>query len=350
MVRRMTDHLSMTANDVEALPEPQAREVLDAWVKAKRPELATALAGSASKPHAKLAKKALYQLQSVGVAVEPSRPAPAESDEAPRAPKNEFSGVLSEQLGTGERAVFFAVPMRGGGLELFQGLVSDEFGIVQFASTVSNRGVYRRRLEELRRDPESRVMLVPFERLRLELGRAMTLNERTKTAYGEEIEQALTRIGVTPLDPDFPVPAPGADDASADEAAKALHALPEIAQWLPSEAHLQALAQRVDAVRSSALALSPEQQEVKALEEARALAAEAFTPALRQLYGRRLWYAGELFEANARPEHAALARAEGSRLFHGAGPSRFAELLFEKVLATLPRPAAAPAGAMPLPR
>lgn len=342
----MTDLLAMTATEVEALPEPRAREVLDAWVKAKKPELATALAGSSSKVHARLAKKALYQLSSSGVGVEaPKAAAPARAPS--EAPKNEFQGVLSEQLGTGERAVFFAVPVRGGGLELFQGLVSDEFGIVQFASTMSNRNVYRRRIEELRGDPDSRVMLVPFERIKLELGRAMTLNQRTKTDYGEDIEQALTRIGIAPLDPDVPVPPPEPGDAAADGAG-ALHGLREIAQWIPSEAQLQALGQRVHALK--ALGLDAATQHEKELAEARSLAAEAFTPAVRQLYGRRLWYAGELFEALERPEHAALARAEARRLFHGDGPGRFGELLFEKVLATLPRASAAPMGAMPLPR
>lgn len=344
----MTDLLSMTATEVEALPEPKAREVLDAWVKAKQPGLATALAGSASKAHAKLAKKALYQLQSLGVGVEAPRPATAPAPAAPTAPKNEFQGVLSEQLGTGERAVFFAVPVRGGGLELFQGLVSDEFGIVQFNSTISNRNVYRRRLEELRRDPDSRVMLVPFERIQAELGRAMTLNQRTKTDYGEEIEQALTRIGINPLDPDVPVPAPEPGDAAVDGAA-ALHALREIAQWLPSEAQLLALGQRVDALK--ALPLDAAKREEKERAEARALAAEAFTPPVRQLYGRRLWYAAELFEALGRADDARLARAEARKLFHGDGPGRFGEQLFEKVLATLPRDAAVPRlGAMPGPR
>lgn len=342
----MTDLLAMTATEVEALPEPKAREVLDAWVKAKKPELATALAGSSSKLHAKLAKKALYQLQSSGVGVEAPR-APTPPVEAREAPRNEFVGALSEQLGTGERAVFFAVPVRGGGLELFQAMVNDEFGLVQFASTMSNRNVYRKRIEELRRDGDSRVMLVPFERIKLELGRAMTLNQRTKTDYGEDIEQALTRLGVTPLDPDVAVPPPEPGDA-ATEGAGPLHGLREIAQWLPSEAQLQALAQRVDALK--ALGLDAAKQQEKELAEARALAAETFTPTVRQLYGRRLWYTGELFEALARPEHAALARAEARKLFHGDGPGRFGELLFEKVLATLPRASAAPLGAMPMPR
>ena len=77
----------MTAQQVEGLPEAKAQEVLDAWVKAKNPELPQALSGSASKAHAKLAKKALYRLQSSGGAV-PEAPKPAAPVKIATEPKN----------------------------------------------------------------------------------------------------------------------------------------------------------------------------------------------------------------------------------------------------------------------
>ena len=104
----------MTAQQVEALPEKEAGQVLDAWVKAKRSELPAALRESTSKAHARLAKKALYQLQSSGVTVaEPPKPA-APSVEVKES--NDFPAVLSHQISSGERAFFFAVPFRGGEL------------------------------------------------------------------------------------------------------------------------------------------------------------------------------------------------------------------------------------------
>lgn len=326
----MTDFLSMTAAQVEGLPEAQAQEVLEAWVKAKKPELAQALAHSPSKVHAKLAKKALYRLQSSGVAI--VNEAPREAAPVIELPRNEFPGVLSMQLGTGERAFLFGVPLRAGGLEVFQGIVSDEFGLAQFGSERSNRNLYRKRMEQLRSDPSARVMLVPMERMQLELGRAITLNERSKTPYGGEIEQALNRVGVRKQDPDFPIPPLEPGDAEGRESGAALHQLFEIEQWLPSEKDLAVLSARVDAIRNGPLPLSDEQKEEKVKAIARELAGEVFTPELRLLYARRLWYTAEVVEFQGRTAEAAQARAEARRLVHETAPSRFAEQLFEKAL------------------
>lgn len=331
----MTDFLSMTAQQVEGLPEAKAQEVLEAWVKAKKAELPQALTQSASKAHAKLAKKALYRLQSSGVKVE-APAAPKASAPAADAPKNEFPGVLSMQLGSGERAFFFAVPIAGGGLEAFQGIVHDEFGIAQFGSSRTNRNTYRKRMAELESDPSARVMLVPYERIQLELGRAMTMNERTKTDYGADIAQTLSRIGVTPQDPDVVIPPLEATDAAGRDDGASLHELFELSQWMPSEKDLEVLTLRVDAIRKGPLPLSDEQKDAKCQAIARELSAEIFTPAVRQLYARRLWYTAEVVEAQQRASEAARVRAEARRLAHAPEPSTFAEQLFVKVLATLP--------------
>ncbi len=327
----MTDFLSMTAQQVEGLPEAQAQEVLEAWVKAKKPELPQALAGSASKPHVKLAKKALYRLQSSGVAVETARPS-APPSTAPEPPKNEFPAVLSMQLGTGERAFLFAIPVKGGGIEVFQGIVSDEFGIAQLGSERANRNRYRKRIDELKSGGTERVMLVPIERLKLELGRAITLNERSKTAYGAEVEQALSRIGVSKEDPDFPIEPLQPGDAEGRENGAAMHELFEVGQWLPSEKDLTVLTARVDAIRKGPLPLSDEQKETRVKALTRELAHEVFTPPVRLLYARRLMYTAEVIEAQQRPAEAAFCRAEARRLAHETAPSRFAEQLFEKAL------------------
>ncbi|MDP2270807.1 MAG: hypothetical protein Q8K32_08730 [Archangium sp.] len=328
----MTDFLSMTVQQVEGLPETKAQEVLEAWVKAKKAELPQALAQSASKAHVKLAKKALYRLQSSGVEVVTESP----KGSAPiidLTPKNEFPAVLSMQLGTGERAFLFAVPIRGGGgLEVFQGIVSDEFGLAQFGSERANRALYRKRMEQLKTELTTRAMLVPMERLQLELGRAITLNERTKTPYGGEIEQALNSIGVSKKDPDFPIPAMEPGDSENREGGAALHAFPEVEQWLPSEKDLVTLSARVEAIRNGPLPLRDEQKDEKVKKLAHELAAEVFTPELRMLYARRLWYSAEVIEFQKRDADAALARAEARRLAHETTASRFLEQLFVKAL------------------
>lgn len=326
----MTDFLSMTAQQVEGLPEAKAQEVLEAWVKAKKPELPQALAQSSSKAHVKLARKALYRLQSSGVEIVSEAPQGAPIDLTP--PKNEFEGVLSMQLGTGERAFLCVVPIRSGGLEVFNGIVSDEFGLAQLGADRSNRNLYRKKLDQLKNDPSSHVMLVPIERIKLELGRAMTLNERSKTPLTADIEQSLSRLGVTPEDPDFPIPPPEPSDVDDRESGAAIHQLFELEQWLPSEKDLRALTAQVDAIRTGPLPLSDEQKEEKIHKLARELAAEVFTAPQRLLYARRLWYTAEVIDFFKRPADAAKVRAEARRLAHETVASRFAERLFEKAL------------------
>lgn len=331
----MTDFLSMTAQQVEALPEAKAQEVLEAWVKAKKPELPQALAKSASKPHVKLAKKAIYRLQSSGVEVVSDEPKAAPVAVEPK--KNEFPAVLSMQLGTGERAFLFGVPLRGGGLEVFHGVVHDEFGLAQLGSDRANRNLYRKRMEALRSDLSSRVMLVPIERLELELGRAITLNERSKTPLGPDVAQQLSRLGITPVDPDVVIPPLEPGDAEHREQGAALHDLFEVGQWLPSEKDLVTLSARADAIRTGPLPLDDEQKDQKVRQLARELASEVFTPEVRLIYARRLWYTAEVIDFHERPAEAAQCRAEARRLAHEPTPSRFAEQLFEKAI-----PAAGP--------
>lgn len=337
----------MTREQVEALPENKAAEVLEAWVKAKRADLPQALTQSTSKPHAKLAKKALYRLQSAGVEV--AAPA-AEGPGLVLTDKPiEFEGVLSMQLGSGERAFLGAIPVRGGGIEVFQGIVHDELGLAQLGSERSNRSSWRKHVATLQADQTTRTMIVPFARLQLELGRALFITRRDKVDLDTEIEQALQRLDVAPVETDLAVPPLEATDEAGAADGATLHDFFEFTQWMPSEKDLVTLGQRVDALK--ALPLSDEQRKEKSEKMAREIAAETFTPAVRSLYARRLIYAAEVIESAGRADDARRVLAEARRLAHGSAPSTFAERLFIKVLSNLPKSAAAQLGLkMPTPK
>lgn len=323
----------MTREQVEAMPEAKAAEVLDAWVKAKKSELPQALALSNSKVHARLAKKAVYRLQSAGVSVEVKTATSGPVVVADPLP--EFEGVLSMQLGSGERAFLAAVAVRGGGVEVFQGIVHDELGLAQLGSERSNRATWRKHLETLRNDQTTRTMIVPLARLQLELGRALFITRRDKIDLDTQIEQGLERLGVKPVDPAYPIPALEAgDEASAADGA-GLNALFEVSQWLPSEKDLATLAERVEALK--ALPLDETKRQEKRVKLAKELAAEVFTPAVRTIYARRLWYTAELVEHLGRTDEANKCRAEARRLAHTTATSTFAEGLFEKALSNLPK-------------
>lgn len=329
----MSDFLSMTAAQVEALPEAKATEVLAAWVKAKQTALPEALVQSKSKPHAKLAKKALYQLKSGGAAVADVKPATDDVSPLPSKDDDAMLGTMSPVLGTGDRALFFARPLRNaGGIEIYQAIISDEFGIAQFDRAQTNRATYRKRIKELRAQTDMSLVYVPLERIIEELGRAMTLNDRSRTNIPAEMADGLTRLGVVPLDPDWKVPALEAGDAKAIADSAKLHDEPEIKQWMPPEKDLTAMADHAAEVKDDAA-----KQQAKAAE----LATAFFTPAIRQLYGRRVWSMAELFDASSRAEAAGLARATARHVFHTTDASPFATQLFVKAfeLASKPNPA-----------
>lgn len=319
----------MTAAQVEALPEKDAQAVLEAWVKAKKPELPLTLRESASKAHARLAKKALYQLQSSGVTVEaPKREAPPAAEET----GNPFQAVLSSQLGTGERVMFFATPNRTGGAVVYQAIVHDELGLAQFGSEETTRQKFRRRLAEIQNSEAQPVMLVSFDRARQELARALWLSEKNQTEITTEISQALQRLKITPEDANFEIPPLEAGDAAAREDGAKLHDEKEISEWYPSESDLIALSAK--SLTAELGAGDAAEKKAKKESLARAMADEKFTAEVRTLYARRLWYQGEYFEARGRAEAAARARGEARRLMHSTEPSRFAQQLYVKAIGT----------------
>lgn len=325
----------MSAKDAAALPANELAEVLRAWVKAGKAELPQALAASGDKAVARAAKKALYQLKSSGVAVPEAAPAKAEAAlpaAEPAAAVDEVaSGILSHVLGTGERALFFARPKAGGGLELFQCILHDELGIQQLDRAESNRSAFRKRLKEVRTHKEP-VLIVDLERVKRELGRAWQRNVEAHVPLPRDAEVALRRLEVQPVEGQEPLPPPEPGDEALAARGAQLFEEDELAQWLPPEASIRVLAQRVQEVEASPLTLSPAQKKQQLDAKVEATAKEFLTPAMRALYARRLWSTAEIFEATGRAEPARLCRATARSLAAGTAESPFVHRFFARVI------------------
>ena len=332
-----SEALKMTAEQAAKLPAAELAEVLKAWVKAGKAELPAALAAAGDKAVKAAAKKALYQLKSSGVAVPEAAPAKSAAvatvaaAEEPKGSDEVSSGILSHVLGTGERALFFARPRSGGGLDLYQCIIHDELGVLQFDKAESNRSAFRKRLKEVRANNEP-VLIVDQARVKLELGRAWHQNVESHGPLPEGAVVALRRLEVVPVAAQEALPAaePG-DEALATRAAQ-LFEQDEIAQWLPPEASIKLLAQRVEEVNASPLALSGPQKQQQLDAKIELTASEFLTPATRALYGHRLWKTAEIFAATGRDEAAQLARATARALASGKGPSAFVHRFFGRVV------------------
>jgi hypothetical protein len=323
------------AGAVESLPEPLALAVLEASVKRRAPALAEGLANSSKKELAKAAKKALYRLRSSGVAVaEPAKVEPAREPSKPEAEEDEFKSVVSAVTGTGDRALIAIRPLKGHGLETAQAVINDEHGVTHLVRNEVSRSTWRRQLKELRTGSAPASVEIPLREAARMLAHAAWLNLQSRTAYPAGTEETLRHLGVT-AGPHLPeVPAPESGDPRLIVEGHRLHEQPEIAAWLPPEAELRVLQQKLLEVVQSPIQLTEAQQQNQLVEAFRSAAQTFFTPPMKRLYGLRLWAMAEFFELSGRAEAAMLAKAEARWLVHDAPGvfSRFAEGLFEKVL------------------
>lgn len=319
--------------EVESLPEPLAVAVLDASVRARDPRLAEALSLSARKAVAKAAKKSLYQLRSLGLAFpERSEPSPAAPPIA--APTEELPSLLSSVSGEGEQALLIPRPLRGGGMELVQIILSDEKGITEVITSDVGRSAYRKQLREIRAGRGAPAVEIQREEAKRILSGAAALNVASGNSYPAGSEEALRHLSVAPQSEESAIPAPEAEDERLVLQGSQLHAEPEMQPWLPPEPQMRILAARMDQVTHSPLELSEAQRSQQILGLFHTAAREFFTPPMQKLYAGRLWRMASFFERTKRDRQAQIARAEARRLFHGAVEpfSRFAEFLFEKVL------------------
>jgi hypothetical protein len=325
------DAAAAPAAAVEALPTPLAEAILEGAVLAGNVTLPEALSRSSTKPLAKAAKKALYRLRSKGVAVPEAAPPPA--PEPPRAPEPEAWSCLVTGVTTeGKRGLIMGRPLRGGGIETAQVVFSDELGVLELTLTEATRSSYRRRIKEAT-EPGYAVEL-PREEAAALLAEAVALNLRSRTPFPPDLEPTLRHHGVQPATAEPTVPPPEPEDVKGVLEGHTLHETIEIAAWLPPDAEVRKVLQKVEEIAASPLALSGAQRQEQVVQSVRSMARAFFNLEKRKLYGLRLWRMASYFERSGRQQAAQVARAEARRLFHGPEEpfSRFAEFLFEKLL------------------
>lgn len=323
--------------DAGALPAELAIAVLEASVAMRRAGPAEQLSASSDREVAKAARRALYRLRSAGVAIAEPQKAAEPPPTATATPAESLSGFASLPDGTGQRALLLAQPVRGG-VEVVEALVSDELGLLSLSRAEMGRSAWRKLGK---RAEVERLLPLSIEEGRALLAEAVRCNLETRTPFPADSDVALRHLGLEAAAAELPpLPQPEEGDAVLAVESGALHREPELAAWLPPEAELKRLALRVDELRTSPLALSPEQQGEALRERVRTQAEEFFDPSHRHLYARRLWAVAPALERRGAEHVARVARATARRLFH-ASPELlppFAEQLFTKVLALMARP------------
>jgi hypothetical protein len=320
-----------------ALSSPLALAVLEAAVWARSAAVAQGLAASSNREVAKAARRALYRLRSAGVVVAEKEPSPRRPGPAAPGVAESLPAFVTLPDGAGHRGLLVGQPVRGG-VELVEVELSDELGLLGLTRAEMSRGGWRKFV----RSPEvEQLWTLTFEEARSLLAEAVRCNLATRTPFPPESDLVLRHLGVEAAqEGPPPLPAPEEGDAALAVESGDLHSEPEIASWLPPEMELKRLALRLDELRTSPLALTPEQQTVALRERVRAQAEEFFDEGRLRLYGRRLWWVAPALEKRGATHAAEVARATARRMFHRAPGlfAPFAEQLFAKVLALLARP------------
>jgi len=331
------------AESAETLPPLLLSGLLEALVLERRTGPIEAMASSPHKATAKAARRAQYRLRSAGVATRSPSPVPAVAPPEAEAPA-ELPSLLSPPDGSGESVLIVAQGVKGG-LLLHEVVLSDEAGLVGYQALSGSRHAWRRSLRDARAEPLREISLDEARGL---LAFALARNTATNAGLPKGADAMLQRLSVQPATtPPPPLPVPEDADAALALRGAELHDEPELRSWLPPEDELQRLAQAVEELRTSPLALSPQQRAEQMQERVRAMAVAFFTPERAALYARRLWLTADVFERTGRPRAAQLARAEARRLFHQAPGvfSGFAEALYGKLLRHVSPVGAGEAGA-----
>jgi hypothetical protein len=227
-------------------------------------------------------------------------------------------------------------PLRGGGLDYFQVIYSDEAGITNAARADISRAMFRRQLKDLLAMKPPAAITLSREEAREQLSRAARWSLDAGNALSAEAQEILRAfaVDVTKASADVPIPPPEPDDERTATRGHSLHDLPELYSWLPSESVLATLAGELDQITKSPLHLNESQRNEQMGHRFAIAARTHFTPEVKRRYGLRLWEMATYLVQTGRPEAAQVARAEARRLYHDAAGlfSPFALRLFEKVL------------------
>ncbi len=307
--------------------EPAVGLFLAAWIGDLRPSGAVE----------KALRRGLFLLKTRGIAVPE---APRAEDEGPRfrpvretEPDQAWASALD---GAGDRLVWLAGNRRGG-LYLFQAVVNDERGLVQFRASEASRRTLREYVKEAE---EAR----SFPVVPIEPAYALALIEHAARRQLAPETAGAGASRLAPLPPSYKAARPlllgdggpagasdtlpaapilarrGADggmDTAEQQARLArsseLHRLPELAGWLLPDETIRPLVEELDDAARSPLFVGNEQTRERFQQIFDGFADRVFDPAMRDRYRARLEAQADYLDRIGREEDAksALAAARG---------------------------------------
>jgi hypothetical protein len=246
-----------------------------------------------------------------------------------------FPCLLSSPLGDGERLLVVPLP-QGKDLDsliLATLRISDFHGIMECQTSWLKSEGYAEIMAAARGIKPIGPLPVSLDEAKRVLAETAAINPDAGTPVPHFAERLLRWFRVEPRPaPDLPVPTE--EDALVAAQGQLLHLELEVQPWIPAPEIRETLEQCVVDVLTSQDPPTAEAREQLCRENLYMVAAQAITPGVRRLMGRRLWNLADFFERSGRPEQARLARAEAKRQYHDVpeGPTPFENGIFQKLL------------------
>jgi hypothetical protein len=321
----------------DALSEVPSQPVADLFIEL--------LSGTENKALAKSVRRAIQRLRQGGIRVElPTEGAPVFRPIERARPEAYVSGID----GQGARLVFIVQPRAPQGMTLFEALVSDERGLVEFNAYETQRRGVDKFIESLRTRPGLLLTSTSTSHARHLVGSALERNVKSGTPVP---------AGASELRPYWDAgeeaPAPSASvEPGADEDGSALAASAQLLEqeafkgWYVGPELVNPSVERTREAAHSKIVLSPLQKQERLAGVIREATDEVFSASgpgsLRERYAERLLEMARLLALQGDDRGARQAKAAGDRLADPeARPSLipFAYALLEKTVTLLTRDA-----------
>lgn len=305
------------------------------------PSLQALEEASRSKPVRKAVRRSLHLLKNKGVVCEAATKK-GQGFQFKTLSASPTRSWLTLHDSRGDRLVWHTRPS-GQGVAVFQALINEEKGIVQFMELHFSRNRYKKAEEDIL----SREGMFWYETEPVHARWLIELGEQRTRQSGElppkEYLEAKSFLEPAPAEPPaHPIRGLLSSDEADRPTAKAmenLHALEAVQGWLPEETTIKLFAERMKEVQESQLVLN-ELQRLEQQEAAMAKTAEAyFDPSRRWNWAERLLDLAHYLVHQGDLEQSAVALKTAETLCHeNTRPEThpFALGLFRKLLAAFP--------------
>ena len=296
--REWEESLSLLQSSTEAehtqqffsLPEILQSALLKIFEEAKDTSLLNRLEKTApSKADRKKIKKSLYLLKSQGVWKEEEKSGFQMKLSAEPPPS-----YVTNIDGVGSRAAWLAFVNPMGQLRLFQSVLNDTQGIIEFLTFETSRKNYRSFIQSLVEQSEAQPFKAEpgFIFHLLEEGYQRNLQSGTPVPEGYQQSRGLLSERFLSESKDavavFLEERMGKFDSIHLESSDSLHELGEFKNWSLDQESLQRCEQLLMETEHSTIVLTPVQKEERRAEALKKIVEDFFTPEQRSLYQRRL--------------------------------------------------------------